>query len=91
MAACVRVDEFLDVYGLWEMQASFEFHRIDDMEVVVRLERSHIALLSDRVGIQVLALSSPSCPLCPAFLCYYTCIRLFPLFCWSCVQYAVQG
>lgn len=59
MAACLRVDDFLDVYGLWEMQASFEFHRIDDMEVVVRLERSHIALLSDRVGIQVLALNLP--------------------------------
>ena len=51
--ACESVEEFLDVYGLWEMRGPFEFHKIDDMEVVVRLERCHIALISDRVGIQV--------------------------------------
>jgi hypothetical protein len=41
------------MYGLWDMQDQFDYHKIDDMEVVLRLERSHIALVSDRVGVQV--------------------------------------
>ena len=50
---CETVDDFLDVYGLWEIGDKLTHHRVDDMEVVVHLSPAHVARITDRVGIQV--------------------------------------
>ena len=53
MGPCQSIDDFLDGYGLWEIRDKFVYHGIDDMQVVLRLTSTHIARVTDRVGMQV--------------------------------------
>jgi len=47
------VNEFLNGYGIVELANAFTYHRVDDMEIVLRLSEKQIESITDRVGLQV--------------------------------------